>query len=266
MNLVRFIPSLITLANLACGFACIIFALHGHYRLAGAFILLAAVFDFLDGFAARLLKAQSEFGKQLDSLADMVSFGLGPAMIAMGMMQTLVAFLARVNPAKHEFFIDCWPLHYTPVLIAVFSAVRLAKFNIDERQSDSFRGLPTPANALCWAGFSFLAFLDFDINNPMHLLWDGVSRYLGHPYGFTLLILASSLILVLPIPLFALKFKSFGWKGNEIRWVFLLLSLCIIALCLLTKIWALSLPLIILLYLISSIVVNVTRKKNELQS
>ena len=160
------------------------------------FVWAACVFDFFDGFAARLLKVSSPIGKELDSLADMVSFGVLPALAMYRMIQQ------SGGPDG---------LPYIALLLAVFSALRLAKFNIDTRQSDSFIGLPTPANALFITALAFL---------PEGWL-GGV---LSNGYALAVVAVLFSLLLVSPWELFALKFKHFGWKGNQIRFIFVLLS------------------------------------------
>lgn len=180
------------------------------------------LFDFLDGFAARLLKVSSPIGKELDSLADMVTFGVLPSIVILNLIE------------QHT----TEPIKYLALLIAVFSALRLAKFNVDDKQQSVFIGLPTPANALFLSSIVFV-FEDFPALNQLYLL-------LGIAIIF-------SLLLVAPLELFALKFKNYSWQGNEIRFVFLLLSLTAIIF-----LHFLALPLIILTYIILSIFVKVT--------
>jgi CDP-diacylglycerol--serine O-phosphatidyltransferase len=168
-------------------------AFQAEYKQALIFILAAAVFDFLDGFAARLLHAYSEIGKQLDSLADMISFGFAPAMIA----STL---LWENSLYPHQLW--AW----VGLAIAAFSALRLAKFNIDDRQTTSFIGLATPANAIFFAGMA----------NSYH------AQMADFPYFTILLILLSCFLLVCNLPMFSLKFKSYGWKGNEFPYILLI--------------------------------------------
>ena len=193
--------------NLFSGCIAIVYAFQEAYLTAALFIALAAVFDFLDGFAARLLKAYSAMGKELDSLADLVSFGVAPGVMAYSYIASLSTTMD--SPAWFAWF---------GFLIPVFSALRLAKFNLDERQTSSFLGLPTPANALFWAfgiGSSFNFFLSYTFN----------------PIILVIGILIFSALLVLEIPMFSLKFKSFQWKGNRLRYYFLMG--CIILLILL---------------------------------
>jgi CDP-diacylglycerol--serine O-phosphatidyltransferase len=203
----KHIPNAITSLNLLSGCIAMVYAFQEAYLTAALFIALAAVFDFLDGFAARLLKAYSPMGKELDSLADVVSFGVAPGI----MVYSFIASQA-MNMGS-----PTW-LAWFAFLIPVFSALRLAKFNLDERQSTSFLGLPTPANALFWAfgiGSSFNFFLNYS--------FDPIILVVG--------ILLFSALLVLEIPMFALKFTHFKWKGNRLRYYFL--GGCLILLALL---------------------------------
>jgi CDP-diacylglycerol--serine O-phosphatidyltransferase len=167
------------------------------------FIVLAAVFDFLDGFAARLLKAYSKIGAELDSLADVVSFGMAPGCIVYIYLEQFPMPLPYALP-------------FIAFLLLVFSALRLAKFNVDTRQTDSFLGLPVPANALFWASFI-----------PSVQPFSGLC-----PFFFLILVLVLlvifCLLLVSELPMFSLKFHDFRWKGNEWPYSLLLLSLLLI--------------------------------------
>ena len=179
------------------------------------FVWAACTFDFFDGFAARAFKSHSPMGKELDSLADMVSFGVLP---------TMVMFRLIAGSTQNEW------LPYTAFLIAIFSALRLAKFNIDENQKDSFIGVPTPANALFITSLVFLSgSLSIVSSNPIILI------------GLTILF---SFLLISPIPLFALKFKNFNWADNKLQFTFGLLSVL-----LLIALQAAGIPFIILLYI-----------------
>ncbi len=196
------IPNMITLANLACGCAAIVFAMSvpGSLAIAFWFIAAAAVFDFLDGFVARLTKQYSDIGVQLDSLADMVSFGAAPAAILFVMYRDSFAIW---NPGP---FLAAWP-GWIVFAVALFSALRLARFNIDDTQTDEFVGLPTPAAALMIASLGWLTYTgDFEVGREIILVFALVVSYL----------------LICPVRMFSLKFKSFGWKGNELRYAFLL--------------------------------------------
>ncbi|MCU0339244.1 MAG: CDP-diacylglycerol--serine O-phosphatidyltransferase [Spirosomaceae bacterium] len=213
-----------TCGNLLCGCVGIVSAFRGDWLLAGALIFVAAVLDFLDGFVARLLNQSSPIGKELDSLADVVTFGVLPSML-------IFQLLEKANPA-----LDSVLMSSIAFVMAVFSALRLAKFNIDTRQSDSFIGVPTPANAIVVASLPFI--LRF---NPEFEPWIVNQATL---ISYTLVM---SFLLIAELPLFALKFKSFGWKGNEIKFIFLMLS---VILLILLKFAAI--PLIVGLYIIMS--------------
>lgn len=198
MKIVKHIPNALTCLNLLCGMAGIYYVLEGRLFLGAYFIFAAAFFDFFDGFAARMLRVDSALGEQLDSLADMVTFGVLPAFIVFEMLQTtipesLLPFLA--------FF------------IGIQSALRLAKFNIDTRQSDSFIGVPTPANALLLSTLPFLA---------DEYLW--AERLIYNPYFLLVFSLAFALLLTAELPLIALKFKNFSLGDNKFRYFTLLLS------------------------------------------
>lgn len=198
------IPNAITCCNLFSGCVACVMAFSGNYSVALAFVVLGAVFDFFDGMVARLLRVSSPLGVQMDSLADDVTFGLAPAAIVFSFMRglPLPAFMSPVETV----------LPYYAFLIAVFSAVRLAKFNIDTRQKSTFIGLPTPANALFWASL-VAGFGDWIISlNAGWLLMVG-------------LITLFSYLLVSEIPMFSLKFKSLRWRSNKIRYLFLLVSI-----------------------------------------
>lgn len=222
----RHIPNFLTCCNLVCGCLGIVFVTNGNLNAGAYFVWIACAFDFFDGFAARMLKVSSPIGKELDSLADMVSFGLLPSMVMYVMLRDATA---------SEY------LPYFAFSIAVFSALRLAIFNIDETQSDSFRGLPTPANAL------------FITSLP--LLTGTVAIALFEPWIVGAIVIISSYLLVSGIPLFALKFKNFSWGENKVRFTFLILSvLLVVAL----KISAI--PLIILLYVALSLGVKAVSK------
>lgn len=192
-----YIPNFITSLNLFSGCVAVYLAFNGNYQGALLAILIAAVFDFLDGFAARMLKAYSPMGKELDSLADIVSFGLAPGAIVFSLLT--------------DTGISDW-LPYLAFLIPVFSGLRLAKFNIDERQTSSFIGLPTPANAIFWAGLAF-SFSDFLAVN----LWILI-----------VLTLLFSYLLIAEIPMFSLKFKSTAWKDNQLQYIFLMVCFALL--------------------------------------
>lgn len=200
-------PNMLTLANLVAGAIAITLTLRFHaYESAFWLIIAAAVCDFFDGFAARLLKQSSPLGVQLDSLADDISFGLAPAVVMFDMYGQSTSYY-NLSASIIE------PLGYVTLIIAAFSALRLAKFNIDTTQSTEFAGLPTPANAMMLMSLAVLA-------EQGH-----VALYQEH---IALISVAAALLLISPIRMFALKFKGFGIKGNELRYAFMLLSLIII--------------------------------------
>lgn len=206
----KHIPNTITCCNLICGCIATYFALQPspRYDFAFAFIVGGAVFDFFDGLVARLLGVSSPIGKELDSLADAVTFGVAPASIVFALMSDSLEY--------HSLGVIDAYLPFLAFIIAAFSALRLAKFNLDERQTMGFIGLPTPANALFW---SSLAVSAADVIAP-------------HPYalwGLMAGILLSAWLLVCEIPMFALKFKHFGWRGNALRYSFAVISLGLIA-------------------------------------
>lgn len=237
------IPNAITCLNLLSGCIAVAFAFHQRLDLTAYMIALALIFDFADGMFARLLKVHSDLGKQLDSLADMVSFGLVPGVVV---YQLLLRTLSSSGAAENIFFIQIAP--YFGFIITIFSALRLAKFNIDTRQSDSFIGLPTPANTMVFVSLPLIltngpSFFNSLILNPWFLM--GLSFFM-------------SLMLVAEIPLFALKFKSFAWKENYIKYLFLLFAFFMILFLSYSAI-----PVIIFLYILISFITNKSVKKNE---
>ena len=203
MTLKKHIPNAITCCNLLSGCISCVMAMEGNFVLALTFIVLGAVFDFFDGMVARLLKVSSPLGVQIDSLADDITFGFAPSFMVFMYMQglTLPEYLAPVA--------DILP--FAPFLISAFSALRLAKFNIDKRQTSTFIGLPTPANALFWAS-----------------LVVGYGNFISElNYGWLLmlgLIILSCYLLVAEIPMFSMKIKYFAWRANKIRYSFLIVS------------------------------------------
>lgn len=214
------IPNTLTLLNLSCGALGLYFIFYENNLVyAVNLVFIAAIFDFLDGFVARLLKVQGELGKQLDSLADMVTFGLLPGAMAWAI------------GAQHSWSIILC------LLIPAFSALRLAKFNIDTRQSTGFIGVPTPMNALLWCGI---------VVGTDNYLW--IQEALTNPVIFGIIVTTSSLLLISEIPLMALKFKKFD---KELKFKLVLFILPATALLLLFKLPALI--LVYLLYIISSI-------------
>ena len=210
MNIRLFtLPNMLTLANLVAGASAIILTLQYHdYESAFWLIIAAAVCDFFDGFVARLLGQSSPLGVQLDSLADDISFGLAPAVVMFDIYSQSTTYYGISSDIME-------PLGYLTLIIAAFSALRLAKFNIDTTQATEFKGLPTPANALMLMSLAVLA-----TQGEVTLFQEQI----------VVISVAASLLLISPIHMFALKFKGFGWRGNELRYGFLLASLLIIIL------------------------------------
>lgn len=200
----RHIPNTVTCLNLFSGCIASVMAFEAKYELAIGFIILSAVFDFFDGMLARLLDAKSPIGKDLDSLADDISFGIAPALMVFSLFKE-VHYPEMLMGIK-----DFMP--YTAFLIAVFSALRLAKFNIDTRQTSSFIGLPVPANALFWGAL---------IAGTHDVL---ISDFFNTIYLFILVVLFSYL-LISEIPMFSLKFKNLTWKDNKVSFIFLLVCI-----------------------------------------
>lgn len=191
----KHIPNTITCCNLISGCIATYFAFLGQYPMALLFIVIGAVFDFFDGMSARLLHVSSPIGKELDSLADCITFGFAPSAIVFSYLCT--------------FHIH-WPfIPFLAFIMAAFSALRLAKFNLDERQAMGFIGLPTPANALFWG--SLIVGLEESGSFVAANNW----------WAILLMLFYSCYLLIAEIPMFALKFKTWGWKGNEIKYIFI---------------------------------------------
>ncbi|SFG51759.1 CDP-diacylglycerol--serine O-phosphatidyltransferase [Pontibacter chinhatensis] len=227
----KHIPNAITCLNLFSGCLALYFAFKGELVITAYLVGLAAVFDFLDGMVARLIGAYSEIGKQLDSLADVVSFGVVPGAILFILLQRADASFFGIPVESFAFF---------GFVVTIFSALRLAKFNIDTRQTDSFIGLPTPACTLLVASL------------PLILeTTDGLLAYeiILNPVVLVTLTVILSYLLVAELPLFALKFKNFTWQDNAIRFVFLGLSVLLVVL-----LQYAAIPFIILLYVLLSVI------------
>lgn len=277
------IPNLFTAANMLCGFVSIILALFGRIDLAPLFILAALIFDFLDGFIARRMNLQGELGKQLDSLADMVTFGIAPGIIMLVMIvigidfSTLLSKESETNFQNTELsyyaFIQIWDwiqaliysvpndfdasikyLPFTALIIPFFAMFRLAKFNLDKRQSDRFRGVPTPLNTIFFLFFP----LYFSLNLNQ---WEHQEKWillLFDCYTLSVITVLFSVLMVTDIPLISLKFKTWTWNENKFRYILVGSSLIII---LLFWIWAIL--IIVFLYLLLSLIENYQLKKHE---
>ncbi len=230
MAIKKHIPNTITCCNLVSGCVAIAYAFSGNIELSFTWIIIGAVFDFFDGMSARLLNVSSPIGKELDSLADVVTFGVAPSTILFSEL-SVMSYPAILEPLRSI-------LPFTAYIMAAFSALRLAKFNLDERQALGFIGLPTPANALFWGSLII-----------------GAGKWLeATPFMvFFLLggILISSWLMVSEIPMFALKFKEWGWKGNQIKYIFLLTCIPLLAIFGLT-----GLAIIIAWYVIISYIIK----------
>lgn len=225
----KHIPNTLTSLNLLCGMMGIYFVLKGEVFYGAYFILIAALFDFLDGFVARMLNAYSEIGKQLDSLADLVTFGVLPSFILFQMV-------------KQNADLEYMP--FFTFLVGIFSAIRLAKFNIDSRQSDRFIGVPTPANAMLISTLPFLA-----EKFPDSAAW------IYNPYFLYIFTIVMAFLLVAELPLIALKFKSFDFKKNIYRYLVLLIGLiCIVVFGLA------GIPMVIISYIVLSVVEGLLTK------
>lgn len=224
----RQLPNIITGFNLVSGCISIVLSFSHHYEWAILAIFLAAVFDFFDGFVARLLNVMSPMGKEMDSLADVVSFGVAPAMV-------LFCYMIELGTQNQ---ISGWQtyLPYFIFVVPMFSALRLAKFNLDTRQTISFLGLPTPANAL------FLSTL---------VLLPSEWSFIHNSYFLLFISYFTSWMLVSEIPLFALKFKTFSWKENRIKFIFLAGVVLLIVLF-----STIAVPFIVVWYVVLSLINN----------
>jgi len=281
------LANLFTAANMLCGFVAIILTLAGRIDIAPLFILGGAVLDFFDGFIARKLKIAGPMGKQLDSLADMITFGVAPGMLMLVMIilgidisslipaedgarvyqndlsyfvyfQVAAWFQALVYEVPNNFDASIKFLPFVAMVIPFFSMFRLAKFNIDENQSDKFIGVPTPLNTIFFLFFPL--YFAYNLQN-----WGHQPKFihaLFDCYTLSAISVLFSLLMVSNIPMIALKFKNWTWKDNYFRFSLIGISLIIIPLL---TFWAI--PIIVFLYLFLSLIENYqTKKKNEIQS
>lgn len=244
------IPNILTLLNVFSGSLAVLFAVWNKWELMAFFVFLGLLFDFLDGMSARALKVQSPLGVQLDSLADMITFGLVPGIVMfqlLTMSETGGWNLKMAETLNWQSFYDILP--FFGFSITLSSAYRLARFNIDENQTTSFIGLPTPANAL------------LIISLPLILMFNGndaLNTIILNPWFLIILTVISSLLLNAPIPLFALKFKTWDFKDNALRYIFILVSLVFIG-----TMKFLAIPAIIIFYLLSSFLLPHEEKKES---
>ncbi len=287
MNIKKHIPNAITCCNLLCGCLAIVQAFEGNLVYASYLVGLAAIFDFFDGFAARMLRVASPIGKDLDSLADMVTFGVVPGVImykiALFGQQTYIEEATFGPQIISEFWSKIIPL--CCFVVTIFSAIRLAKFNNDTRQSDSFIGVPTPAIALFVCSlilvygvgmprdlgsrtlYVFLNNLTETVSVPniiynidelttLEIIKLNIARVFVNSVFNVIICVVFSFLLISELPLFALKFRNFSWRGNRIRYTFLGLSLI-----LLIALKFVAIPLIIILYVFMSVITNLYIKR-----
>jgi CDP-diacylglycerol--serine O-phosphatidyltransferase len=243
----KHIPNIITLLNLFCGTIAVLFAVEGNLFMAAVFVILGIVFDFFDGFAARILDVKSELGLQLDSLADMVTSGVVPGIVLFKLFEKSLGNF----PYSYDFTVKDWDTGITSIvplvglLVTLASCYRLANFNIDSRQTESFIGLPVPANTL------------FILSLPMILLTNDVTwvnDLILNPWFLIGLTLFSCYMLNAEIPLFSLKMKTYGFKENAVKYVFLIISVIMLIL-----LQFMAIPLIIVLYVLISLFMNLKK-------
>jgi CDP-diacylglycerol--serine O-phosphatidyltransferase len=243
----KHIPNIITLLNLFCGTIAVLFAVEGNLFMAAVFVILGIVFDFFDGFAARILDVKSELGLQLDSLADMVTSGVVPGIVLFKLFEKSLGNF----PYSYDFTTKDWDTGITSIvplvglLVTLASCYRLANFNIDSRQTESFIGLPVPANTL------------FILSLPMILLTNDVTwvnDLILNPWFLIGLTLFSCYMLNAEIPLFSLKMKTYGFKENAVKYVFLIISVIMLIL-----LQFMAIPLIIVLYVLISLFMNLKK-------
>lgn len=236
----KHIPNFLTICNLLCGVFSVVVSTSQFVSLEWAVVLIfcGAVFDFFDGFSARLLNVSSPIGKELDSLADLITFGFAPAAITSGIIQHILfsEMLFESKPSTYEYI-----LIFFPYIMVAFSALRLAKFNLDTRQTHSFIGLPTPANAIFFASFAFIPNLD---EIPVELI--------------AVLCLFFSIMLIVEIPMFSLKFQNFSWADNKIRYIFLVLAIVLLIVLQLSAI-----TYIMISYILLSVMDDIVNKRTS---
>ena len=245
MIIKKHIPNTITLLNLLAGLLALIHAFNGNYNEAFSLVCLGIFFDYWDGFFARIWKVQSPIGLQLDSLADMVTSGVVPGLVMYKMLADIQENQSQYNLTEDTYYMGVVP--YLGFLITLASCYRLAKFNVDSRQTESFIGLPTPANALLIMSIPMIQF---------HSEFEWLVDFLSNPYVLVGITVLSSYLLNAEIPLFSLKVKSFSWEKYKMQVVFLIISLILIVL-----LEFIAIPIIILLYVILSVLNNTIHKK-----
>lgn len=237
------IPNFITLMNLLSGLFSLYLGMQGNLKLAAFMVFAAAIFDFFDGMLARALNAKSEIGGQLDSLADIVSFGVAPAFLLFHTFR-----LQEVGIDEASF------LPFISFMVPLFSAWRLAKFNVDEEQSTYFKGLPTPATGILLASIPITILVCLADNEGWYY------ELLTNPWFLTVTAIACSFLMVSSLPMFALKFRSAVWSENQIRYIFLIISVFLIILLKFA-----SIPVIILIYLLLSVITAVVENASAVK-
>ena len=241
MKIKKHIPNLITLGNLFCGTIATIYAVQADFVFAGLFVILGILFDFFDGFAARLFHVSGELGKQLDSLADMVTSGVVPGIIMLKLIE-----VNTINASNSFFDNSILGISLVGLVLTLGACYRLAKFNIDTRQSDSFIGLPTPAMSL------------FVISLPLIQEYSNIEFALNlitNNYFLITITILLTYLMNAQLPLFSLKFKDYSVKNNLIKYVFLIASLLMIIF-----LQYISIPLIIIVYVVLSVISNFSKK------
>jgi len=229
---IRHIPNFLTSLNLLSGCLALVFVFKGDIPVFSLFVGACLILDFLDGFAARALKAYSPMGKELDSLADMIAFGMVPGAI----LYHLFLISPPLNLANGSTWLQI--ISYFPFIVTVFSGLRLAKFNTDTRQTTSFLGLPTPAVTIFVTGIALI--LQYD---RFHL-----TPFLLNSYVIGGISMILSFLLVSEIPLFAMKFRSFNWSQNKPQYMLLMISILLLA-----TLQVAGIPLLVLFYIILSL-------------
>ncbi len=244
LTLKKQIPNFITLLNLLAGSIATIYAIQGDLVMASIFVGIGIFFDFFDGLAARLLRVQSDLGLQLDSLADMVTSGLVPGLVMCQLLQNSIRPNTEIDLLTPE---TPWMVYFG-FIITLGSAYRLAKFNIDERQTDSFIGLPTPANALLILSLGLiLEYHPYSFMAPL----------INNTYALIMVSVVSVVILNVELKLFALKFKNLSFKENWYRFFIVLFAIAT-----LIGLQFVAIPLIILTYILLSFALNISESKN----
>ena len=234
-GITRHLPNFLTCLNLLSGCLALVFVFKGDIPAFSLCVGASLLFDFLDGFAARMLNANSAIGKELDSLADMVTFGVVPGTVLYHLFIISPPFSLVTDPGAFQL------LGYFPFIVTAFSALRLAKFNTDTRQTVSFLGMPTPAVTIFVTGLALN--LEYD---RFH-----ITPYLLNTYVIADISMILSFLLVSEIPLFAMKFRSFDWARNKPQYLMLVISIILLAV-----LQYAAIPLLIVFYLILSLINN----------